>query len=174
MELGEFNIQYQLRIAIKGQAVANFIAEFTALSCEIGDTSPQASSNLEAASIIPTTLPLLKSIEAKAMEELTPMSRPWPFAQWVINIIGPLPHRKKKTKFVIVVVDYFTKWAEAKPVAKITEQKLMDSVWKNIICQFGIPCTIVSDNGKQFDNDKFRDMCRGLGISNAYSSPHHL
>ncbi|XP_058086489.1 uncharacterized protein LOC131233721 [Magnolia sinica] len=82
--------------------------------------------------------------------------------------------RFKAARFATVAVDYFTEWAKAEPVIKITEQKVVDFVWKNIVFRFGIPRTIVSDNSRQFDNDKFRGMCRGLGISNAYSSPRHL
>ncbi|XP_058078138.1 uncharacterized protein LOC131226529 [Magnolia sinica] len=79
-----------------------------------------------------------------------------------------------QTKYVIVAVDYFTKWAEAEPIAKITEQRIKDFVWKNVIYWFSILHTIVFDNEKQFDNDRFRGMCQRLDIVNAYSSPRHL
>ena len=46
-------------------------------------------------------------------------------------------------------------------------------MWRAIICRFGIPRALVSDNGKQFDNAKFRDFCAELGIKNYYSSPAH-
>ena len=70
-------------------------------------------------------------------------------------------------------MDYFTKWAEAEPLATITEQKICNFVWRAIICRFGVPRALVSDNGKQFDNAKFRDFCAELGIKNYYSSPAH-
>ena len=70
-------------------------------------------------------------------------------------------------------MDYFTKWAEAEPLATITEQKIRNFVWRAIICKFGIPRALVSDNVKQFDNAKFRDFCAELGIKNYYSSPAH-
>ena len=44
---------------------------------------------------------------------------------------------------------------------------------ENIICMFGIPLTIISDNGRQFDSQSFKDFCSGLGIKNQYSSPGH-
>ena len=87
--------------------------------------------------------------------------------------MGPLPIGKGQCKFIIVVVDYFTKWAEAEPLATITEQKIRNFVWRAIICRFGIPRALVSNNGKQFDNTKFRDFCAELGIKNYYSSPAH-
>ena len=65
------------------------------------------------------------------------------------------------------------KWAEAEPLATITEQKIRNFVWRAIICRFGIPRSLVSDNGKQFDNTKFKDFCAELGIKNYYSSPAH-
>ena len=46
-------------------------------------------------------------------------------------------------------------------------------MWKNLVCQFGIPRIIISDNGRQFDNRKFRDFYKELGIKNHYSSPSH-
>ena len=53
-------------------------------------------------------------------EPLTSVTSPWPFQQWGLDILGPLPIRRGQCKFIIVVVDYFTKWAEAEPLATIT------------------------------------------------------
>ena len=49
-------------------------------------------------------------------------------------------------KFLLVAIDYFTKWVEVEALSTITEAKIQSFVWKNIICKFGIPWTIVSDN----------------------------
>ena len=106
-------------------------------------------------------------------EPLTSITNPWPFQQWGLDILGPLPMGKGQCKFIIVAVDYFTKWAEAEPLATITEQKIRNFVWRAIICRFGVPRALISYNGKQFDNAKFRDFCAELGIKNYYSSPAH-
>ena len=98
---------------------------------------------------------------------------PWPFSQWGIDIVGPLPQGKGQVKFLLVAIDYFTKWVEAEALSMITEAKIQNFVWKNIICRFGIPLTIISDNGRQFDSQAFRDFCSGLGIKNQFSSPGH-
>ena len=55
----------------------------------------------------------------------------------------------------------------------ITEQKVCNFVWRSIIYRFGIPKALVSDNGKHFDNPKFRDLCTEFSIKNYYSSPTH-
>ena len=87
--------------------------------------------------------------------------------------MGTLPIGKGQCKFIIVEVDYFTKWAEAVPLTTITEQKVRNFVWHSIICRFGIPRALVFDNGKQFDNPKFRDSYAELGIKSYFSSPAH-
>ena len=63
-------------------------------------------------------------------EPLMSITSPWPFQQWGLDILGPLPHGKGQCKF-IVAVDYFTKWAEAEPLATITKQKIRNhmQVW---------------------------------------------
>ena len=53
-------------------------------------------------------------------EPLTSIISPWPFQQWGLDILGPLPIGKGQCKFVIVGVDYFTKWADAEPLEAIT------------------------------------------------------
>ena len=104
---------------------------------------------------------------------LTSITSPWPFQQWGLDILGPLPIGKGQRKFIIVAVDYFTKWAEAEPLATITEQKIRNFVWRAVICRFGISRALVSDSGKQFDNAKLRDFYAELRIKNYYSSPAH-
>ena len=73
----------------------------------------------------------------------------------------------------MVAIDYFTKWIEAKTLSTMTEAKIQNFVWKNIICRFGIPRTIILDNGWQFDNQGFRDFYSRLGIKNQFFSRGH-
>ena len=73
----------------------------------------------------------------------------------------------------MVTIDYFTKWVEAEALATITEARIQNFVWKNIIYRFRIPRTIISDNGQQFDSQSFREFCLGLGIKNQFSSSGH-
>ncbi|KAM2311530.1 hypothetical protein ACFXTH_022051 [Malus domestica] len=96
----------------------------------------------------------------------------WPFAQWGLDLIGPMPAGKGKVRYAIVAVDYFTKWAEVKPLATITEGKIEDFVWNNIFCIFSIPNAIVT-NRRQFDNNKFRMFCSKFNINLCFASPTH-
>ena len=87
--------------------------------------------------------------------------------------MGPFLTAIRQLKFLVVSIDYFTKWVEAKALATITEKNIRNFVWRNIICRYGILRVLVSNNGKQFDNSAFRDFCLELGIKNHYSSPAH-
>ena len=67
-------------------------------------------------------------------------------------------------KFLEAGIDYFTKWVEVEPLAKITQQNVKNFVWKNIICRFGVPRVLILENGRQFDDTFFRDFCKHFGI----------
>ena len=106
-------------------------------------------------------------------EELTPITASWPFAQWGLDIVGPFPTVVRQLKFLVVGIDYFTKWVEVEALATITEKNIRSFVWRNIIYSYGILRVLVFDNGKQFDNNAFRDFCSKLGIKNHHSSLAH-
>ncbi|KAL8155040.1 hypothetical protein AgCh_000428 [Apium graveolens] len=67
---------------------------------------------------------------------LTSLMSPWPFSIWGFDLIGELPKEKGSVKYVVVDVDYFMKWAEAKPLATITAKKLKEFVYRAIVCWF--------------------------------------
>ena len=78
---------------------------------------------------------------------LNPLSSPWPFAQWGLDIVGPFPKAVGNKKYLLVSTDYFTKWVEAKPLANIKDVDAKKFLWKNIVTRFGVPNTLISDNG---------------------------
>ena len=78
---------------------------------------------------------------------LNPLSSPWLFAQWDLDIVGPFPKAVGNKKYLLVVTDYFTKWVEAKPLANIKDVDTKRFVWKNIVTQFSVPHVLISDNG---------------------------
>ena len=72
--------------------------------------------------------------------------------------MGPFSIAVRLLKFLIVGIDYFTKWVEAETLATIMEKNVRNFVWRYIIYKYGIPKVSVSNNGKQFDNDSFWDF----------------
>lgn len=113
------------------------------------------------------------NVPRQSLEYLTPMMAPEPFDHWGSDILGPFPTWTRQMKVLVVSIDYFTKWLEAESLARIIEQNIRNFVWNNIICRFGIPRVLVSNNG-QFDNTSFREFCEQLGIKNQYFSPSQL
>ncbi|GJR61463.1 reverse transcriptase domain-containing protein [Tanacetum coccineum] len=62
-----------------------------------------------------------RPVPRNPQQKLIPIMFPWPFYKWGIDIAGPFSERPVKVKFLIVAIDYFMKWIEAKPVTTITE-----------------------------------------------------
>ncbi|GKE50538.1 reverse transcriptase domain-containing protein [Tanacetum coccineum] len=104
---------------------------------------------------------------------MTSIMAPWKFYQWGMDILGPLPQAFEKLKFVIVAIDYFTKWIEAKPLARITGKDVMRFVWDNIVCRYGLPRVMVTDNETQFVNDPFKGWCESLNIKQMNTAVAH-
>nr|GEV69599.1 reverse transcriptase domain-containing protein [Tanacetum cinerariifolium] len=114
-----------------------------------------------------------RPITRSPQQPLTLLTAPWPFYKWGIDIAGPFPEGLGKIKFLIVAMDYFTKWIEAKVVATITGGQVKKFVWDNIVCRFYLPGEIVLDNGKQFSDNPFKDWCDKLNITQRFASVKH-
>jgi hypothetical protein len=106
-------------------------------------------------------------------EQLNPLSSPWPFAQWGLDIVGKFPVAPGGFKFLITATDYFTKWIEAEPLVRIEDKDVKRFVWRNIITRFGIPYAFISDNGTQFVGDVFTDFCAEHRIRFFNSTPSY-
>jgi hypothetical protein len=76
------------------------------------------------------------------------MNPTWPLQRWGMHTVGPLPTAQGNFKFAVVVVEYFTKWIEARPVATITSATIRKFFWQHIICRFSVPKELTVDNGK--------------------------
>jgi transposase InsO family protein len=90
-----------------------------------------------------------------------------------MDIVGPLPPAQDNFKFTVVVVEYFTKWIEARPVATITSATIRKFFWQQIICRFGVPKELKVDNRKQFDCQDFREYCHSIGTKLRFASVYH-
>ena len=75
--------------------------------------------------------------------------------------------------YLVVAIEYFTKWIEAKPVAHITTHKIQHFMWKNIVCRFGIPKRLVSDNDTQFASQQLGKLFTEMGIKQVLTSVEH-
>ncbi|PKU67383.1 hypothetical protein MA16_Dca016441 [Dendrobium catenatum] len=87
--------------------------------------------------------------------------------------MGPFPIATGQRKFIILAVDYFTKWVEVEPLAKITEANAKQFLWKNIICRFGIPAKVITDNGTEFTGKIFTFFCKDFHIQLVHTAISH-
>ena len=72
-----------------------------------------------------------------------------------MNIVGPFPLAIGNQRWLLVSMDYFTKWVEAKPLANIRDVDAKRFIWRNIVTRFGVPHTLITDNSLQFDSKAF-------------------
>ncbi|VFR02436.1 unnamed protein product, partial [Cuscuta campestris] len=100
----------------------------------------------------------------------TPISTAIPFARWGLDLVGALPRGTGNVRYVIVAIDYFPKWVEAAPLASITRAQCQKFLAKQVICRFGIPEHIITDNGTQFESKPFNAFLESWGIKHSYAS----
>lgn len=105
--------------------------------------------------------------------QLKSVITPWPFAQWGLDIVGPLPRETGQRQYLLVAIDYFTKWVEAEALATIKTDNVIQFIWKNIICRYGVPESIITDNGTQFASMDFADYCAEQGIKLKFAPVDH-
>ncbi|XP_027096297.2 uncharacterized protein [Coffea arabica] len=86
---------------------------------------------------------------------------------------GPFPRAPGGYEHLVVAIDYFTKWVEAEPLGTISSRSIQKFLWKGIVCRFGIPRALVSDNGRQFVDRSLQKWCTELGIQQHFTSVGH-
>ena len=101
----------------------------------------------------------LAPVRKSPVQDLISISSPLPFAQWGINIVRPLPTSPAQKKLLLVATNYFSKWIDAESFSSIKDKDVTQFIWKNIVCRFGIPKSIVFDNEPQFDDRVYRNFC---------------
>ena len=86
--------------------------------------------------------------------ELYSMTSPWPFLVWGIDVIGRIaPKASNEHEYIIVAIDYFTKWVEATSYSMLKAKHVTQFLENNIICQFRLPQEIISYNGSHFEGE---------------------
>ncbi|MCO5611257.1 hypothetical protein L7F22_065509 [Adiantum nelumboides] len=87
--------------------------------------------------------------------------------------MGPLPRTTNGKLYIIVAIDYMTRWVEAQSVAKVNEKTVSKFVYTHICCRFGTPLEIVSDNGPGFRRGLLTEVCEVLKIFHRHNTPYY-
>lgn len=77
----------------------------------------------------------------------TPVLATWPFDMWGMDLIGRFPKLRSGFEYLVVVVDYFSKWIEAKSLANPSEENVINFFHNSILFRFGVPRAIITDCG---------------------------
>lgn len=98
-------------------------------------------------------------------EPQTPIISYGPFEKCGIDAIGPLSYAQSGKHYIIMGVDYMTRWAEAVATTHITAKDVAKFIFEKICCRFGAPLEIISDRGPGFQGDLVGELMEKLGIS---------
>ena len=95
----------------------------------------------------------------------------FPMEEIAIDIMGPFPESERGNKYVLVVVDSFSKWMEAYPIPNIEARTVAERLVLEFVSRFGVPFQIKSDRGRQFECELFREMCLLLDVGHKTATP---
>ncbi|BFG30469.1 hypothetical protein CerSpe_167430 [Prunus speciosa] len=104
---------------------------------------------------------------------LQDMRTPWPFHTWGLDLIGTIHPPSDGYIWILTATEYFTKWVEAIPLRKATGAAISNFIREFIVCRFGIPYKMVTDNGTPFVNKQVSSTLSGYGIKHRRSTPYY-
>ena len=107
------------------------------------------------------------------LQNLHSMVTTWPFHTWGLNLVGPVNPPSHGCIWIPVATEYFTKWAEAVSLRKVTRGVVANFIKENIIVRFRVPHRIISDNGTPFINNDVRKMLEFYQVKHYRSSPYY-
>ncbi|KAJ1392963.1 Ribonuclease H-like superfamily [Sesbania bispinosa] len=99
---------------------------------------------------------------------------PYLFHTRVLDFIGPITPASRGKKWIMVATKHYTRWAEAIATKEAKAEVVTNFIKENIICHFGLPKRIVSDNGTQFIKNKVRRVLEKYAIRHDKSTPYYL
>jgi len=97
----------------------------------------------------------------------------WPFSMWGIDVIGAIePKASNVHCFILVMINYFTKWVKAASYSSITRSVVVRFIKREIICRYGLPRKIITDNATNLNNKMMKEMCKDFNIQHHNSTPY--
>ena len=90
-----------------------------------------------------------------------------------IDIMGPFPITSRQKRFLLVIVDYFTRWVEVYPIRTTTSNIIAEVLINEVFARYGLPKYILSDNGPQFISNIFKEFCRSFTIERKFTANYH-
>jgi len=95
------------------------------------------------------------------------------FERWGINIVGPLSQTEDGYRYIVVAIDYFSKWPEARPLTHTNARQMAKFIYEEIICRFGVSRVLQSNRGIHFVNEMIQELTNKFQIWHSLSLPYH-
>lgn len=89
------------------------------------------------------------------------------------DVVGPLPTTARGNKYILTMIDVFTKWVKATPIPDQQTRTIAEVFIKQWICRHGVPLTLHSDQGSNFSSELFTELCRLLRMNKTRTTPFH-
>ena len=96
-----------------------------------------------------------------------------PFERIAIDVAGPFPMSERGNRYLLVAMDYFTKWPEVYAIPNQEAATVADALVTNLFCRFGVPRQLHSDQGRNFESRLMQEVLERLGISKTRTTPLH-
>ena len=96
-----------------------------------------------------------------------------PFEKWALDFVGPIYPMFRKKKYILVCMDYVTKWVESKSLFRATEKSVVEFIYEKIFTWFGVPREIVTDQGTQGTSKLMQELTTKYGIRHCIASHYH-
>jgi hypothetical protein len=96
-----------------------------------------------------------------------------PFEKWALNFVEPISPMSYRKNYILVCMDYVTKWVEEKSLFRSTENFVVEFIYEDIFTRFSVPHEIVTDQGTQFTSKLMKKLTEKYGIKHSKSSPYH-
>ncbi|MCO5583890.1 hypothetical protein L7F22_037806 [Adiantum nelumboides] len=92
---------------------------------------------------------------------------------WGIDVIGLLPIMTRQKSYILMAVDYLSRWTEAKAVKQIIANNVAKFVYEEICCKFGVPLELLFDQGPRFTAEFLDYLCQKIKIKRQFTTPYY-
>lgn len=96
-----------------------------------------------------------------------------PMERIATDILGELPETDNGNRYILVVADYFIKWTECFAMPNMESKTVATKIVEEVITRLGVPDTIHSDQGRQYESELFQETCKLLDIQKTHTTPYH-
>ena len=119
------------------------------------------------------------SCDVCAVNKLSRQSNKAPLGQYLVgepmervqmDILGPLPVTACNNRYILVIMDWFTKWTECVAIPDMESKTVAKAFLDNFVCRFGTPLQVYTDQGRSFESKLLEDLCEFLGIQKTHAT----